>query len=87
MPEYLIDEFIGKVNAEYTLDEQIDKKVSLLYDMCMLVKDEKNPDEREEAVRKLLASYGNEIRIDNAVRDVIVGNHTLNELLKRKGYM
>jgi hypothetical protein len=35
----------------------------------------------------LLASYSNEQQIDNAIHPIIVGNCTLNQTLKRKGYM
>lgn len=86
MAEYLVDEFIDGT-CECTLEEQVDKKVSLLYDMCILLKRKKEADNREQAVRQLLASYQTERQIDNAVRDVIVGNTTLNRLLKQKGYL
>ena len=86
MAEYLVEEFLGG-NCECTLEDQIDKKVSLLYDMCMLVKNRYRHDAREQAVRDLLASYETETQINNAVRDVILGNITLNQLLKRKGYL
>ena len=83
---YLVDEFIDDT-CECPLEEQIDKKVSLLYDMCILFKRRKDTRERERAVRKMLASYETERQMDNAVHDVIVGNYTLNDLLKRKGYL
>ena len=86
MKEYLVDEFIDGT-CECTLEEQVDKKVSLLYDMCILLKRRKGTDDREEAVRKLLSSYQNEDQINNAVRNVVVGDITLNQLLKRKGYI
>ncbi len=86
MKEYLADEFITGTDA-CTIDEQIDKKVSLLYDMCILYKRGKNADNREEMVRKLFASYQNEQQIDNTAHDLVVGNSTLNEILKRKGYL
>lgn len=84
--EYLVDEFID-ANCECNFGEQVDKKVSLLYDMCILFKRQKDTRERERAVRKLLASYETERQMDNAVHDVIVGNCTLNDLLKRKGFL
>lgn len=84
--EYLVDEFICD-DCGYTLDEQVDKKVSLLYDLCVLHRNGKNKDAREQAVRGLLASCKSEKQIDNAVHDVVMGNYTLNELLKRKGYL
>ena len=86
MAEYLVDEFIGG-GIECTLDEQIDKKISLLYDMCMLVKRKKEHDDREKAVRQLLSSYTTETQVNNVIRDVVVGNITINQLLKRKGYL
>lgn len=87
MPEYLVDEFIGHDNATHTIEEQVDKKVSLLYDLCILCKRGRYADNREEAVKKLLSSYESEVQIDNAVHNIIVGDYTLNDLLKRKGYM
>ena len=84
--EYLTEEFLGE-NIECTLEEQIDKKVSLLYDLCVLTKHKKSTDGREAAVRELLSSYQNERQIDNTVHDIIVGNCTLNDILKRKGYL
>lgn len=86
MPEYLVDEFIGGTD-ESTFEEQVDKKVSLLYDMCILLKRRKGADDREEAVRQLLSSYQTERQMDNAVHDIIVGKDTLNAMLKRKGIL
>lgn len=86
MTEYLVDEFIDG-DYECTFEEQVDKKVSLLYDMCILLKRRKGVDDREGAVRKLLSAYQSERQVDNAIHDIIVGNYTLNELLKRKGYL
>jgi hypothetical protein len=88
MPEYIVDEFIG-VNAEpTTYDNEVEKKVSLLYDFCILHKRKyKQPDEREAAVREFLRSYGSEVLMDNAVRGILVGDYTLTELLRRKGYL
>lgn len=86
MAEYLVDEFIDE-NVTCTMEEQVDKKVSLLYDLCILHKKGKYKDNREKAVRKLLTSYENEIQINNVLHDVVVGNSTLNQILKRKGYL
>jgi hypothetical protein len=87
MPEYLVDEFIGHSDEQYTLEDQVDKKVSLLYDLCILCKRGRNADDREKAVKQLLTSYGNEVQMDNAVHNIIVGDDTLNDLLKRKGIL
>lgn len=87
MTEYNVDEFIG-VEAPTTYEEEVDKKVSLLYDFCILHKRKyQKPDEREDAVRNFLRSYNSEVLMDNAVRNILVGNCTLNEALKRKGYL
>jgi hypothetical protein len=86
MKEYLVDEFIDNAE-EYELAEQVDKKVSLLYDLCKLRKRKKTSDNRENAVRALLASYKSEVQMDNAVHNIIMGNETLNDLLKRKGFL
>jgi hypothetical protein len=87
MPEYLVDEFIGQSNEQYTLEDQVDKKVSLLYDLCILCRRGRYADSREKAVKQLLASYKSEVQMDNAVHNIIVGDDTLNDLLKRKGIL
>lgn len=84
--EYLTEEFLSE-NIECPLEEQIDKKVSLLYDLCKLHKSGKTPDAREHALRQYLATCQTEMQIDNAVRNVVLGNCTLNDILKRKGYL
>ena len=86
MAEYLVDEFIDGT-YECTLEEQIDKKVSLLYDMCLLTKRRKDADNLEKEVRQLLSSYTNERQMDNAIHDIVVGKYTINDILKRKGYL
>ena len=83
---YLVDEFIGK-SESCTLEDQVDKKVSLLYDLCKLYRRGKKPDDREKALRELLTSCKSETQIDNTVHDILVGDYTLNDLLKRKGYL
>ena len=84
--EYSVDEFIGAAEPT-TLSDEVDKKISLLYDAYMLCKKGKGADSREQAVRQMLSAYGTETSMDNAVHDVLVGNCTLNEILKRKGYI
>lgn len=61
----------------------VDTKLEILYDMCILPKSKR----KREVVRQWLLSYPTEISIDNAVHDIIVGNHTLTDALKRKGFM
>lgn len=85
MAEYLVDEFIDGA-CECTFEDQVDKKVSLLYDLCILSR-RTNKAEYEQAVRQLLSSYQTERQMDNAVHDIIVGKCTLEDVLKRKGYL
>jgi hypothetical protein len=88
MPEYKVDEFLdmGESIAPTTYGDEVEKKVSLLYDFCVLHKGKyKKPDEREEAVRKLLHSYGSTVVMDNAIHGVLVGDCTIDEMLQRKG--
>ena len=85
--EYGVDEFIGVDTNETTIADEVDKKVSMLYDFCILKSKRGSRDEREKAVRELLGAYASPTEIDNAVRDVIMGNCKLDEILKRKGYL
>lgn len=89
--EYNADEFLG-FEDNGTFADEVDKKISFLYDACMLHKRACKrsawlPDEREEMVRKMLSQYNSSILMDNAVRGILMGDYTLNELLKRKGYL
>lgn len=83
--EYIAEDFVG-VSEPTPFETEVEKKISLLYDLCVLNKRYVNATEREEAVRKLLLSYGSPVRMDNAVHDVIVGNCTMSELLKKGGF-
>lgn len=86
--EYNVDEFLG-VNAEpTTYDDEVEKKISLLYDFCILHKQKRlGPDGREAAVRRLLRSYKSTIIMDNAVHDILVGKAQLDDTLKAKGVL
>ena len=87
MAEYRIDEFLdmGENAMPSTYGDEVDKKVSLLYDFCILRKRKyKRPDEREDAVRELLHSYNSQTAMDSAVRGVLVGDYTLNDMLTRR---
>lgn len=69
-----------------TFEEIVEYKISVLYDFRYLRHKGRNPDTREERVRKMLLACGNENRIDSAIRDVHTGLYTLDELLKMKGF-
>lgn len=89
MLEYTSEEFLGfEDNTPTKYDEEVEKKISLLYDFCILHKRRyQTQDEREDAVREFLRSYNSEVLMDGAVRDILVGNCTLDEALKRKGFL
>ena len=90
MAEYRADEFLGLEEAfvPFTLANEVDKKVSLLYDLHILLQNSRGEiDTREAATRQMLLDCKSLISVDNAVHGVIVGKYTLNDILKRKGYL
>ena len=69
-----------------TLGDIIDKKISLLYDFCILKhKRFRKPDDREDAVRKLLSQYQSEYSMTKAIRPVVFGERKLDDFLHEKG--
>lgn len=86
MRHYQAEEFIGATKPD-TKETIIEKKISLLYDFCVLTTRRGKPDEREKAVRDLLAHYRTEEQITNAVNPLIRYTKTLNEALKERGLM
>lgn len=86
MKHYQADEFILDTTAD-TMEDAIDKKVSLLYDLCVLTKTHKDVDSRETALREVLSHYASEHSITSALHDVVVGKTTLNTFLAQKGVM
>ena len=70
-----------------TFEEIVEEKIDLLYDFHYLRRSKYEPhDSREERVRQMLLSCGNENRIDSLIRGIHIGDYTLNEALKRKGF-
>lgn len=90
MAKYTVEEFLDldEEFAPIVLAEEVDKKIDLLYDLCIMRRRKRNGgvDDREEAVRQMLMNCTSFISIDNAVHDVIVGKCTLDQLLKARGY-
>ena len=70
-----------------TFEEIVEEFVELCYDFHYLrhKKDEYH-DPREDAVRKMFLACGNRNRIESALHDVHIGNYTLNELLRQRGF-
>ena len=84
---YQVDDFLQ--SKQDPMDIVIDKKVSLLYDLCVLVstRHDKHDDPREEAVKAWLKEYATERQLDNAVHDVVIGKTKINTVLSTKGLM
>ena len=82
MKHYQVDEFILDTTAD-TMEVAIDKKVSLLYDLCVLSR----RDSREAALRKVLSQYTSEHTLTTALHDVVVGKTDLDTFLAKKGVM
>lgn len=85
MKSYRIDEFISSgIKSTDTLEEVVDKKISLLYDFCVLIREKyTKKDKREELVRAMLTKCGTEQRMTSALHDVLADRMSIDELLKR----
>lgn len=85
---YDVSEFVAQNPHINTVAEAIDKKVSMLYHFHILRPLRgKTYDDREIYVRKWLATYSTERQMTTAIHDILVGNTTLDNVLKQKGYM
>lgn len=70
-----------------TFEELVQLKIWLLYDFhYLLFGKKKEPDPREERVRKMLHACGNENRINSLIRGLHIGDYTLDEILEKKGF-
>lgn len=89
MKHYQVNEFINGT-PNFPVDNKhdiVDKKVSLLYDFYILRKHKKTPDARESAVREWLSTYATESQMTRALHNILVGDCTLNNTLKKRGYI
>lgn len=75
---YGIDDY---TTVSDVLQDAVDKKVSLLYDFCILHK------RQEPQVRTLLTQCKSENEMTRVLHDVLLGRTTLTQLLKKKGVM
>ena len=83
MKHYTVDEFImNDTNTDTDINTAVDKKVSLLYDFCILRHCRGTADSREDALRAYLKRYCTETQLTRALHDVVVGNKTIDQLLK-----
>lgn len=85
MAKYTTDEFLGK-SEPTTLKKEVEKKIHLLYEFCVLQRNSRARDSREKALRKILLSCKNEIMMSNIVTDLTRGKCTLDALLRRYNY-
>jgi hypothetical protein len=83
---YQCNEFIFDSNPN-PVDVAVDKKVSLLYELCVLVMNKEHHDPREDALRKVLSNYTSERSLTTALHDVVVGNKPLDTFLAQRGLM
>ena len=86
MHHYQTDEFIYDEVIPDPIDIAIDKKVSLLYDLCILCKTKNRRDVREAELREVLSRYTTEKQLDNALHNVVLGNKTIDTFLAQKCY-
>ena len=83
---YQGNDFLFEAASPEPIEVTIDKKVSLLYQLCVLCKNKKNPDSREAALREVLSQYGSERALTIALHDVVSGNKSINTFLEQKCY-
>jgi hypothetical protein len=86
MKHYQVNEFIQNCADNY-IPNAVDKKVSLLYDFCILRRRRNSSDARETAVREWLSHYTTESQMTSALHNILVGDSTLNNTLKKAGYV
>ena len=84
---YDVEEFISSNNKSTdTLEDIVDKKIALLYDICILRRTKYSKhDSREQSVREYLTKCGTESRITSVLHDILMYNKTLDELLQEGG--
>ena len=66
------------------MTEIIREKIALLEDFCII---KKRNDERRKLIRKALRECGTELRMEQMLHDVLVGNTTIDAVLQKKGLM
>ena len=83
MKHYQADEFILDTKAD-TMEVAVDKKVSLLYELYILSCEHGFKDNREDALRQVLANYKSEHSLTTALHDIVVGNESIDTFLAQK---
>ena len=87
MAQYQGSEFIFNFNFQPDpINVAIDKKVNLLYDLCILRKNKRERDAREAAVREALSQYTSEDALTNALYSVVRGDKSIDTFIAQKCY-
>ena len=83
MAQSYLDDLLYDTNETGTFEDEVDKKIKLLYHFCVL----KRKDQRIPMVCNILmACCTNRDQLDDILADVVRGRYTITELLKRKGF-
>ena len=87
MKHYETEEFFDN-SKPTTLKDEVEKKISLLYDFCILAKQKTRVrDAREKALRKILLDCKSITSMSNIVHDLIMEKCTLNAVLRRHNHV
>ena len=74
----------GIIQRGIEYDQEVYEKIRCLYQLHEL---SGKPDHRENAVRKMLLACESSVMMDNAIHGIFIGDYTLDDILKRKGYL
>lgn len=81
MRQYHAEDFLS--NKVDSVNIAIEKKISLLYDRCILRKH----DPRIPKIRAALTKCSSEYEVTTALHDVVLGNKSIDTFLRQKGLM
>ncbi len=82
MRHYTVDEFLNDHIKDTHINTIIEKKINILYELGILRHYGRHADSREPALRAYLKRYKTENQLTTALHDVVVGNTTIDQLLK-----
>ena len=85
MKQYKVEDFLCK-SKPMKFQDEVEKKISILYDFCILRKCKKEPDVREELVRDLFLKCGSIDTVEGIIKDLQRELYTVNKLLKENNY-
>jgi hypothetical protein len=85
MYTYCADDIMTKTND--AIDIIVEKKISLLYELCALTMRKHKNDPREDAVRKILSQCTSGTQIDNVLYGVVRYECTIDDVIRKKMVM